>query len=180
MVGGDDLQQAFAAFARTEIDSAKAENAAILGAVPRVRIFVDGHEGAALESVRANGVVVAEFELMGEVLVYIHQQLVQHSPVKSGRYQHSHVLFADGAQVEPGLGAPVASEYVFVNTQPYARKLEKGASSEAPNGVYQAVAAMAKQRFSRLARITFDYRAIIKNTTKRSSRNPAISVRPNR
>jgi hypothetical protein len=47
---------------------------------------------------------------------------------------------------------------VFINTQPYARKLEKGASSQAPDGVYQSVAVLASRRFGNIAKVRFGYR----------------------
>jgi hypothetical protein len=46
-----------------------------------------------------------------------------------------------------------------VNTQPYARKIEKGLSPAAPDGVYEVVAALAKRRFGNIASIKFSYRA---------------------
>jgi hypothetical protein len=47
---------------------------------------------------------------------------------------------------------------VFVNVQPYARKIERGESPSAPEGVYEAVATLARQRFGNVARIRFEYR----------------------
>jgi len=71
---------------------------------------------------------------------------------------------------------PPAQEYVFVNTTPYARKIEgnKGrppSSPQAPDGVYQAVATLAR-KFSNVAKVTFSYR-----TVAGGERNPAIIVR---
>ena len=52
-----------------------------------------------------------------------------------------------------------AEEYVFINTQPYARKIEgtggRRMAPQAPDGVYQAVATLAQRRFGNIARITF-------------------------
>ena len=178
-----DGAQAFAEFAREEIADAADTNASILGVVPRYTIAVDGRRVISLESVRANSSIFVEFELTSDVLVFIHQQLVEHSPVKGGRYRASHILFADGAQIEPTIGVPHADEYVFVNSAPYARKIERGASSQAPHGVYQAVAAIARQRFGNIAKISFAYKSLSFSATgsgRRDSRNPAIMVRPNR
>lgn len=148
----------FAQMAEQQIAEAKATNRRVLGREPRVKVTVDGKEGAPLASVRPNSVVVAEFDVLMDALAWIGEQLVKHSPVESGRYARSHRLLADGAEVAIGKSAPPASEYVFINTQPYARKLEKGASSDAPDGVYQAVATLAR-RFGNIANISFAYRA---------------------
>ena len=98
-----------------------------------------------------------------------------HSPRLTGHYASSHVLFADGAETSVNNPAP-AEEYVFVNTTPYARKLEgtKGrppSSPQAPDGVYQAVATLAR-KFSNVAKVTFSYR-----TVAGGERNPAIIVK---
>ena len=71
-----------------------------------------------------------------------------------------------------------ADEYVFINTVPYARKIERGSSSQAPDGVYQAVAMLARDRFGNVARITYLVPDLSKR--ERSERNPAVIVRLNR
>jgi len=175
LVGGldaEDASELLAAFAEEEIDDAKALNASILGKVPPYKVFVDGKLGAPLESVQPTGVIVAEFEFVTEVLIWISQQLTTFSPVKSGLYKRSHELFADGRHVEQiDELIPIAEQYVFVNTVPYARKIERGLSSQAPDGVYQAVASLAQRRFGNIARSNFTFA-----TLPGGERNPAISV----
>lgn len=176
--------QVFADFAEDEIAKARQTNRQILGRNPRLTITVDGREGAPLTSVRPDGVIVAEFELFNDVLVWIANQLELHSPVKSGRYQRSHTVFADGIEIEPTATVPAASEFVFINVVPYARKIERGVSSQAPDGVYQAVAVLAQRRFGNVARISFSYRTAMSGMivggragNRSSERNPAIVVR---
>ena len=176
-------QQTFAEFAREEIEDAKTINRQALGYDPPVTIFVDGTRNAPLTSVK--NVIVADFELVGQTILWIHSQLQMHSPVRTGRYRESHALFADGRQVLPiGPEIPVAEEYVFVNLVPYARKIERGLSPQAPDGVYQAVAHLAQQQFRNLARITFSYRTVLEGVIaggkagdRASNRNPAIIIR---
>ena len=173
----DDIRKAgtgaFAAFARQSIEEAKQQNQSVLGRVPPYTVFVDGSKGAALESVRPNGVIVAEFQLIDDVLRFIGEQLVRNSPHLTGRYEHSHLLFADGSQVDPATPqTTLAREYVFVNTVPYARKIERGMSPQAPNGVYEVAAAMARRKFGRFARISFGFRNVS------GGRQPAIIVIP--
>jgi len=165
---------AFAEFARQSIEEAKAQNQSILGRVPPYQIFVDGSRGAALERVRPGGVIVAEFQLIDDVLRFIGEELLKHSPSVTGHYKSSHVLFADGGVVDwnlPQVG--LATEYTFINTVPYARKIERGLSPQAKTGVYQVVASMAKQKFGRIGKIEFNFR-----TLGGGQRNPAILVKP--
>jgi len=174
---------AFAEFARSEIEDAKAINERALGYVPPVTIYVDGQKNAALETVQA--VVVADFELVGELVLWVHAQLQTHSPVKTGQYARSHALFADGRQVEPiAPPLPLADEYVFVNLVPYARKIERGSSPRAPDGVYQVVAHLAQAQFRNVGRVTFSYRTAIQGIIaegkvgdRSERRNPAIIIR---
>jgi hypothetical protein len=161
-----------AAFAAESIADAAQQNKQVFGTVPPYDVYVDGQEGAALTDVKPNGVIRAEFHLVNEALEWIAEQLRTHSPVLTGRYSKSHELFADGTQADDPNAPPPADEYVFVNTQSYARKLERGKSSQAPDGVYQAVATLAQRRFGNLAKITFSYRTVLGG-----ERNPAIIVK---
>ena len=164
---GDKAQSAIlAAFALEKIEEAKAQNKQALGVVPPYKIYVDGRQGAPLESVKPNGVIRVEFQLVNEALAWIFEQLQKHSPVLTGRYANSHELFADGIQVDNPNMAPPAEEYVFLNTQPYARKIEgdlsrEPSSKQAPEGVYEAVATLAQAKFSRIGKIRFSYRTPI-------------------
>ena len=184
-----------AAFAAEGIEDAKQINKRALGRVPPYDVYVDNREGAPLTSVKPDGVIRAEFQLVIEALAWIFEQLQMHSPVLTGRYARSHELFADGVDVGNPNAAPPAEEYVFLNTQPYARKIEgyRGlggvvyrdpSSPQAPDGVYQAVATLAKRRFGNVAKIEFSYRTAIggaiiggKAGDRSSMRNPAIIVR---
>lgn len=175
--------RAFAQFAGEQIEEAKQTNRQVLGRIPRTTIAVDGRQGAALENVRPDGVISAEFELFDDVLAWIGDQLEKHSPRKSGKYAKSHTIFADGVEIILGGKVPDATEYVFINTQPYARKIERGQSSQAPDGVYQVVAALARRRFGNIAKIGFVYRTAIGGNiiggragNRSEQRNPAIVV----
>lgn len=146
-----------AAFARRELAEAQRVNQQALGMVPPHDTFVDGKPGAAVEAVRPDGVVVFEFEMLQDIFAQIGEMLVQASPVRTGRFARSFLFLADGVLVDPGAAVPPASEYVFVSSVPYARKIEQGLSPMAPDGVFQAVAAIASRRFSNLASITFSH-----------------------
>ena len=47
----------------------------------------------------------------------------------------------------------------MLNAQPYARKIERGQSDQAPDGVYEGVATLAKRRFGNVAFVGFGYRS---------------------
>lgn len=156
----EEQARLFAEFAQERIEEAKARNAAVLGGVPPYTVSVDGRLGAPLTSAQPNNPygVFVEFELVFEVVQWIVEMLKKHSPVgRSGRYQSSHVVIADGTAVDDGAATPIARRITVVNTQPYARKIERGLSSQAPDGVYQVVATLASRKFSNVARISFGY-----------------------
>ena len=149
---------ALADFARQSLAEAEKENESALGAVPPHDTFVDGTQGKSEDEVRPDGVIVYEFKLVTDVIAWIDQELIAHSPVKTGRYQRSHALYADGVETDPD--SPVlATRYVFLNTQPYARKIERGESKAAPEGVYEGIATSAAARFGNIAKVSFDYRS---------------------
>lgn len=160
----------FAETAQAFLNDADDTNRQILGRLPPSKTYVDGFEGAALTAVKPDGgIIVREYDLVVDLLVWIGQQLELHSPIGGARdkhpglYQHSHTLFADGVEVKLGEQIPAATEYAFLNLQPYARKIEGGSkppsSSQAPEGVYNAVADLARRQFTNVAKITFAFRA---------------------
>lgn len=167
-----------AAFAREQIAEADAINRNALGREVDREIIVDGQTGKPIEQVRPDGVVFAEWSLIGGVLEWIGEELLKASPILTGKYMRSHVMFVDGVEHKPG--DPLdegAAEYAFVNTQPYARKIERGLSPQAPDGVYEVIAALAAQRFGNQARIRYTFRSLT-GTKDRADRQPAIIVYP--
>jgi len=158
-----------AAYVQAGIDEAKATNRSILGRVPPFTVTVDGHEGAPLDSVDPDGgSIIVEFELVGDVLTWIAQTLLDRSPVVSGDYRHGHTLFADGVEVDPFGVIPSADVYVFTNGVPYARKIEIGKTEagrdfviQVPNRIYERTAEDAKRQFGNIAKIRFTYQPLI-------------------
>ncbi len=157
-----------ATFAREQIDIVDDENARIVGHKLPYDTYVDGREDAPLASVRPDGRIEALWTFYEEMFVWIDQQLILHSPVgrggddrpgHPGLYMRSHEFTADGDLVDRSRPIPPADEYVFVSTQPYARKIERGLSAQAPAGVYQTVAALASRRWGNLASIRFGFRS---------------------
>jgi hypothetical protein len=160
--------RAFAAFAREEIKAGDELNRQILGRVPPRTVTVDGSPGSALERVSPTGTIVAEWELVVDILQWIADTLRERSPVVSGIYREGHTLFIDGVEVPMGAQIPSATEYVFTNQVPYARKLEVGKTEsgrdfvvQVPNRIYERTFKDAKARFGKQVRISFGYEALV-------------------
>lgn len=190
-------RRAIADFARRQIDSAKQTNQRALGRVPPYSVAVDGRQGAALETVKPKGgIIVVEFEIISDVLLWIGTTLVERSPRVSGDYARGHTLFADGVEIPLGDTLPAAAEYSFTNLVPYARKIEIGRTKSGRSFViqvepriYERTAKDARARFGRAAGIEFTFRGIvgghqIKGGTAGRAHNrsevryPTIVVRP--
>lgn len=165
--------RAVAEFAQEKLAEAEDQNRRALGRTPDHKTIVDGRLDASLESVKPDGVIVFEFDLLTDLFVWIKEQLVTHSPHRSGTYATSHRFFADGIEADPARPPLASDEWVFAPSDlPYARKIERGLSRRAPDGVYQVVAVLAARRFGNQARIQFSYRTI------GTERQPAIVIVP--
>lgn len=145
--------------AREELAKGQDRNRGALGYVPPHSTTVDQSRGASIESAKADSTIVFEFQLIETALAQIGETLVRHSPVRSGRFQDSWMLFADGFAVEPGKLPNDAEEWAFINSEPYARKIERGLSPQAPEGVADAVAGLARRRWGNIANIRFSFRS---------------------
>ncbi|ACL59907.1 hypothetical protein [Methylobacterium nodulans] len=145
-------------FAHEEFQRAQFQNERALGYVPEHDLFVDGGQREDLSTVRASSRIIYEFHLLTDVIEWVDGMLQLHSPVLSGRYQASHQWFADDQPFDI-TQIPPAKAYVVLNTQPYARRIERGWSRQAPDGVYEGVAALAKRRFGNVAYVGFTFRS---------------------
>jgi|APCry1669192522_1035417.scaffolds.fasta_scaffold10884_3 hypothetical protein len=149
---------ALAEFAKEQLAEAETANAAATGTIPRHETYVDGQQGGSIDRVKPDGEIIFDFDLMTDVLRWIDKMLIEFSPVRTGRYQHSHKLFVDGHDVDPNGVIPAGTEYVLMNTQPYAEEIENDLSRQAPHGVFHVIAVLASQRFAQVAKIEFAYR----------------------
>ncbi|MES5483571.1 hypothetical protein QMZ05_12505 [Bradyrhizobium sp. INPA03-11B] len=171
-------------FAQAQIDDADAINAAALGgSAPPKTVTVDGKQGAPLDSVNPDrGIIIAEWRLVGEVLLWIYSTLVARSPVVSGEYQRGHTLYADGTKSNPAR-PPLAGEYIFINVVPYARKIEIGKTEsgrdfviQVQNRIYERTAEDAVRQFGNIAKIRFTYKSASGAARRQDDRVPAIVV----
>jgi hypothetical protein len=172
-LGPKARSRALADFAQDTIDDANAINAKALGRAVPYEQWVDGRRGAALQSVKPEGKVIAEWDFLDDSLVWIRDELEKHSPYKSGRYQRSHKFFVDGVETDPDKPTAIKSVAWFVSNVPYARKIERHKAA----GVYQAVAKLASGRFGNIAKIRFGYKTVTLDEGG-ETRNPSIDVLP--
>lgn len=180
----ESRSRSLAAFATEQLKAAQDINRAAIGSVPGHETYVDGRRSVDLQTVRPNGVIVFEFNLLAELFAWIDFMLITHSPVKDGDYRRSHILLANGVEIDPDAPLPDVREFVYLNTQPYARKIEgdkrrgrKPSSLQAPDGVYEVVSVLAKRRFGNIAKIEFTYRRLAAGATGQGEdRQPAIVV----
>lgn len=160
---------AIADFARGRLREALEANRRAVGSDTPYEQFVDAVKGAPLETVDPDkGVIIFEFELVGDVLTWILQTLRERSPVLSGEYRENHRLFADGREIGAGDEIPDAEEYSFTNPVPYARKIEIGKTKAGRDFVihvepriYERTAKDAQARFGNIAKVGFTYRALV-------------------
>lgn len=147
-----------AAHARALVAEAAAANAEALGRPATHDDFVNGVPSAPYESVRPGGAIAAVFDLGSDCLAFVYAQLQAHAPVSTGAFRTSITTYADGIAVASPAEVMAAAEVVFVSTAHYARKIERGESRKAPNGVFEAVAALAQARYGNIAKISFGIR----------------------
>lgn len=163
----EEQSAALVEFAAGVIAEAEASNEAVLGRATPYETIVDGARGVPLSSVKPNGAIVAIFDLGSDVIQWIFDELRRTAPVLTGAFKESIAVYVDGAEVSgPPAIPPGAREVVFVATVPYARKIERGQSRMAKDGVFEAVSALARRRFGNIANIRFSYRSPLGGDTR--------------
>lgn len=185
-----------ARFARVKLGEAQEANRRVLGHVPDHEQIVNGRRGAALETAHPDkGTIVFRFRLAAEVIPWIMAELIRRSPIGpaggAGTYREQHLLFADGVQVHMSENLPPAAEYAIINSTPYARKIEIGATRSgrpfvisAEPRLYDSVSHEAASRFRNIVKISYTFRPLeggYQLVSKRGTsamRYPTIIVRP--
>lgn len=147
-------------YAREKISEADEVNRRALDSVPPKTITVDGRQDESLSTISPDrGIIIAEYRLVGDVLSWIAETLRNISPIQSGDYRKGHIMLADGAEADPH-NPPMATLYTFLNTVPYARKIEIGKTEsgrdfvvQVPNRIYIRTGDEAKSKFGNIAKI---------------------------
>jgi hypothetical protein len=142
---------------------------------------VDGRAGVAFESAQPGSTIVIRFQAAGAALnaavdeaIGLYRDLM---PVgdraegddRPGRARDSLMMSVDGAApiaVSGGRSVDLAAaaEVILFNPLPYARRIERGASDQAPDGVLNVIASALDaeygQRAGGLLAVSFDYGAV--------------------
>ncbi len=152
---------------RILVATAKREHSRIMTSDPQPTTFtrmVDGKFGAVEESVKPTGIIVYRYPRMEEAVQFAMETLFDGSPVKSGEYRKSHILFVNGAPATNLKGWKPGTEITITNFLPYSRKIEVGKMRMRVSGtdmVYQRARKKIMARFGNVAKIDFTYRAYI-------------------
>ncbi len=147
-----------AAFARDQVAQAETIDAEALGHDVTHTDFVNGLPSQDYEAVKPGQSIVAVFDLGTDALQWILDMLILAAPYLTGQFKRSITIYADGEPVDSVAAAANASEVVFLPLVPYGRKIERGQSPQAPEGVFQGVAALAAARYGNQASIKFSFR----------------------
>lgn len=168
---GPERGEIFADFAIQSLAEVQNINRAAIGYIPPHETRIDNMlaDDNRASLARAERMIEFDFQLTLEVYEWIMDMLQAMSPVGHGEddrpghpglYQRSHVMVVDNVQMDPSSPIPAtANEIAFVNTVPYARKIERGLSRQFPEGVYQSVALLARERYHNIANVRFSYRS---------------------
>lgn len=164
----------FAEFAKAGITEADAINGRALGRPVSHTVTVDGQAGATIDSVKPEGLIVAQWDVGTPALIWIWNALRNRSPFLTGKYRKGHQLFADGAELALGAIIPIARAYLFVNAEPYSHKIEVGKTESGrdfeimvPNRIYERVARETDSMFGKFLIIEYDA----------SGKSPTITVK---
>lgn len=156
---------------RLLIDTAKAGHDRIMreqslraGVIPEFDSYANNPGNTNLESVRLPGPIVFRYRYLREIVLVGLRELEAASPVDSGRYKRSHLLWINDIAVARGAPIKAGDSVMLANTVPYSRRLEIGKTESGrnflvsvPNRIYERVAKKLQQRYRNAATITFGY-----------------------
>jgi hypothetical protein len=170
---------------KTLVEAAKSVHRRIMQTPPKPSYFtrtVDGVEGLPEERVKPYGIIVYEYSRLDEVVQFALETLFDLSPVLSGEYRSSHLLFVDGVEAR-NLADYRGGEIVIINTVPYARKIELGRMkmriSDSDQVYAQAVNAV-NARFRNQAFVRLRWQSVVTTSRRKSGdatlRYPALVI----
>lgn len=136
-------------------------NAEILSRRVASMRLVDGRENAPLTSIKPGGAIVFRWSPMEIAADLAYAMILRASPVRSGEYRRHHIMLINGTEVAQGQKIGFGDRISITNLLPYARKIEMGSSSQAPDGVYESVAATLNHEIGDLVNVYFGYRSYL-------------------
>lgn len=161
-LSGESRRKEFIRVAKNEFNRVNEHNKRIMGVDPQVRQIVDGILGKSLEAVNQNGVVVWQWGIHLQIIDEAYTLILYHSPIEQVEtdpihYKDYHKLLVNGQEVHPPVEIGVNDVVKITNLLPYARRIERGWSPQAPDGVYALVAEILREKYGKLFDIEFDY-----------------------
>lgn len=136
------------------------------GIPPDFDAYANTPGNPALQTVKLPGPVVYSYDYRREIVEVALGALIRSSPVESGEYVASHMIFVNGAQVErlPD-PLPRAAVVMIANPVPYSRRLEVGKTKSGRDFVLQVEPRIYERvakgvlipRFGNAVRIRFIY-----------------------
>lgn len=153
--------------------------------------WIDGREGAPVESVSPFGVAVFEFRYLPEIVAFAANVLFANSPVDTHPkhndivFRESRLLFVDGVfqqNIRDGMAPselrwlldhPKGAEIIITDDEPYAGGLERGWSDQAPDGVYGISCGTVRRKYGNL--VSAQFRWVRASTAPRGT--PAMVIR---
>ena len=166
------MRAALARVGAEQRDRVLAEQTARSGVPPLYRQFVDGVEGAPLDAVKADGVIVFIWNYLNEIISEAMIETAAAVPVLTGNLLAHLTLFIDGVEAARDGNDEALLDLVTVNTRQaiiaadveYARRLETGTDKSGAPFVrqvkphfIQAAAIVLQARFRDQATIQFNY-----------------------
>ena len=136
------------------------------GSEPEWDAYANEPGNPRLESVVLPGPIVYRYRYVRDVVIAALDELRRASPVQSGDYVRSHMVFVGGVPVEVVPQVLRSDQAIWIsNPVPYARRLEIGKTKsgrsfvlQVPDRIYQRVVTQKlRPRYGNLARISFDY-----------------------
>ncbi|MBP2232571.1 hypothetical protein J2847_005900 [Azospirillum agricola] len=149
--------------------------------------WIDGVQGAPIESIRFNGVAYFRFGYIGNLVTEAVQLLEGATPVKTGQLVESYIVLVNGEKFS-GYGAadyrmiPQDAEIVITNKMYYTGRVEAGKkrtgepwSAHAPLGVLRPVAEYLRRRWARFATVQYAWSNF--SGLEGPSRRPSILIK---
>ncbi len=158
--------------ATAQRDRVLTEQAARSGLEPLYRVFVDGAQGAALTSVKPDGIIIFAWNYLREVIFEAMIETAAAVPVQTGNLLSHLFLFVDGTEAGRDANGEAVLSAVTADTQQativayveYARRLEVGLDRTGAPFVRQVkqhfieqAAIVLQSRFKDQAEIEFAY-----------------------
>jgi hypothetical protein len=149
------------------VRTAKREHAKVMATDPRPLRFtryVDGRLGAHEEAVRGDGQITYLYPRIDAVVQFAMEMLFKFSPVDSGEYRNSHVIFLNGRAVTNLEGWKPGDDVAIANFLPYSRKIELGHMKMKVPGtsqVYEQAVSATNKRFRGVFKALYSWRGVV-------------------